>query len=216
MAWVEEVSFTWKGFGRRPAEVFLAVDREAEPDRERTSAADDTPEQLFALWHESIERARANVAAALETDGLDQPVTIGDDDQKANLRRPAPQAGVGPHRRWVDPHPAVHRPAPHLEPGHAVVPHVLVGLGRVDPQQQPTAVRGGDGQVSATQEGEAPEHRLLDARAVVRGQHAPDPVGEVLVVGHRARMPCQEAGATATARPRQRMIRVWSVQPLPS
>ena len=37
------------------------------------SAADDTPEQLYALWRGAVERSRAALAKALADGGLDQP-----------------------------------------------------------------------------------------------------------------------------------------------
>jgi hypothetical protein len=57
-------------------------------DWEFSSAADDTPEQLYALWDGAVERARARLAAALADGGLDQPVHVSfPDGQKASLRR---------------------------------------------------------------------------------------------------------------------------------
>ena len=53
-----------------------------------TSAADDTPEQLYALWDGAVERSRARLGAALADGGLDQPVHIAwPDGRHANLRR---------------------------------------------------------------------------------------------------------------------------------
>jgi hypothetical protein len=59
-----------------------------ENDWEFTSAADDTPEELYALWDEATERARATIAAALANGGLDQPAHISwPDGRHASLRR---------------------------------------------------------------------------------------------------------------------------------
>jgi hypothetical protein len=41
------------------------------------SAADDTPEHLYALWDGTIERSRARLDAALANGGLDQFVHLG-------------------------------------------------------------------------------------------------------------------------------------------
>jgi hypothetical protein len=49
-----------------------AVDWESDPDWDYRSAAEDTPEQLLALWRESVARSRAVVDGALSTGGLEQ------------------------------------------------------------------------------------------------------------------------------------------------
>ena len=57
-------------------------------DWDFTSAADDTPEQLYALWDGTVERSRARLDAALSNGGLDQPVHLATrDGRHANLRR---------------------------------------------------------------------------------------------------------------------------------
>jgi hypothetical protein len=52
-----------------------------------TSAADDSPDELYALYDSAVERSRTRLAAALERGGLDQPVHMGWDGRQANLRR---------------------------------------------------------------------------------------------------------------------------------
>ncbi len=53
-----------------------------------TSAANDTPEQLYALWDGAVERARARLDAALADGGLDQLVHLSwPDGRHASLRR---------------------------------------------------------------------------------------------------------------------------------
>jgi hypothetical protein len=42
---------------------FDAIDFDEDPDREWRTAADDSSENLMALWESSVERSRANVAA---------------------------------------------------------------------------------------------------------------------------------------------------------
>ena len=49
-----------------------AVDWKDDPDWEWHSAAEDSPEQLQAHWHEAVVRAREMVAKALAEGGLDQ------------------------------------------------------------------------------------------------------------------------------------------------
>jgi hypothetical protein len=57
-------------------------------DWEFTSAARDSPEQLYALWDEAVERSRARLGKALAGGGVDQLVHVsGPDGQHASLRR---------------------------------------------------------------------------------------------------------------------------------
>jgi uncharacterized protein DUF664 len=57
-------------------------------DWEFTSAAADSPEQLYAFWYDAVDRARARLAAALARGGLDQFVAVSDEHgQHASLRR---------------------------------------------------------------------------------------------------------------------------------
>ena len=57
-------------------------------DWEFTSAADDTPEQLYAIWDTTIARSRERLQAALATGGPEQPVQMGiPGGQHASLRR---------------------------------------------------------------------------------------------------------------------------------
>jgi hypothetical protein len=57
-------------------------------DWEFTSAADDSPAELYALYDGAVERARARVAACMAAGGLDQFVHVsGPDGRHANLRR---------------------------------------------------------------------------------------------------------------------------------
>jgi hypothetical protein len=55
---------------------------------EFTTAADDTPEQLYALWDDAVERSRGKLGAALADGGLGQLVhASGPDGAHASLRR---------------------------------------------------------------------------------------------------------------------------------
>jgi Protein of unknown function (DUF664) len=57
-------------------------------DWEFNSAANDKPEELYALWDGAVERSRARLAAAIADGGLDQPAHITwPDGQHASLRR---------------------------------------------------------------------------------------------------------------------------------
>jgi hypothetical protein len=57
-------------------------------DWEFTSAADDTPEQLYTLWENAVARSRARFDEAIARGGLDQLVHVATDDgEHASLRR---------------------------------------------------------------------------------------------------------------------------------
>jgi hypothetical protein len=68
----------WDGFGW-----------DGSTDWDFTSAAEDTPEQLYALWDGAVARSRARLGAALaDGGGLDQVVhRSGPDGQQFSLRR---------------------------------------------------------------------------------------------------------------------------------
>jgi Protein of unknown function (DUF664) len=59
-----------------------------DPDWDFTSAADDTPHELYAIWDDTVERSRTRLDAALAAGGLDQLVHLSwPDGRHANLRR---------------------------------------------------------------------------------------------------------------------------------
>jgi uncharacterized damage-inducible protein DinB len=68
---------------------FDAVDWKADPEWEWHSAAEDSPEELRALWEGAVERSRRRVAQALAGGGLDQ------------LARGAWPDGTAPSLRWI-------------------------------------------------------------------------------------------------------------------
>ncbi len=58
------------------------------PDWEFTSAADDTPEQLYATYDAAVARSRARIEAAIAEHGLDLTAAIHDEEgNHASLRR---------------------------------------------------------------------------------------------------------------------------------
>ena len=89
MALVEDDTFTRKIGGRAFGPPWNEVDWDADPDWEWHSAADDTPEELAALYRDAVARSRVVLDAALAGGGLDQPVTSMTDDEgrSPNLRR---------------------------------------------------------------------------------------------------------------------------------
>jgi hypothetical protein len=88
LALVEEYYSSAKLTGAPVGSPWDTADWEAEPDWEFTSAGEDTPEQLYALWDGAVERSRARFDAAIADGGLDQLVHVADaDDRHASLRR---------------------------------------------------------------------------------------------------------------------------------
>jgi uncharacterized damage-inducible protein DinB len=75
--------------GRDPQPMWEAADWDADPDWDWHPAAEDTPEQLRALWQDSVVRSRALVAEALADGGLGRPA-----------RRTWPD-GRTPSLRWI-------------------------------------------------------------------------------------------------------------------
>ena len=88
LAFVEDYYFALKLRGESPGPPWETVDWEATPGWDFHSAADDSPEELYALYDAAVERSRARLEAALSEGGLDQPVDItGPDGRNASLRR---------------------------------------------------------------------------------------------------------------------------------
>src|SRR6266699_6864859 len=65
LAYVEDAWFSRSLHGRDRQPPWDTVDWESDPDWDGHSAADDSPEQLHALWQDAISRSRALVAEAL-------------------------------------------------------------------------------------------------------------------------------------------------------
>jgi hypothetical protein len=88
LAAVEDYHFTMKMRGEPVGGPWEALGWDGSNDWEFTSAVDDTPEELYALWDGAVERSRACVGAALADGGLDQLVHVtAPDGQHASLRR---------------------------------------------------------------------------------------------------------------------------------
>jgi len=88
LALVEE-RYTIDFTGEAPGPPLDAADH-SNPDWAWRTAADDTPEALYALWNNAAEHSRTAMAAALARDGgLDQlaEFTTGEDGARPNLRR---------------------------------------------------------------------------------------------------------------------------------
>jgi uncharacterized damage-inducible protein DinB len=89
MAYVEDLWLSRWLHGRDPEPPWDTVDWKADPDWEWRSAAEDTPEQLFALWQDSVARSRSLLSEALADDGLEQ------------LARRTWPDGRAPSLRWI-------------------------------------------------------------------------------------------------------------------
>ncbi|MGW4524704.1 DinB family protein [Amycolatopsis sp. NPDC004378] len=72
LAYVEDQWFSRVLFGRAHTAPFDTVDWAANADWDWDSAADDTPEQLRALWEAAVARSRELTAKALENGDLSQ------------------------------------------------------------------------------------------------------------------------------------------------
>jgi hypothetical protein len=88
LAAVEDHSSTTKLSGAPIGAPWDASGWDGSNEWEFTSAADDTPDQLYALWDGAVERSRARLDKALVDGGLDQLVHMSwPDGRHASLRR---------------------------------------------------------------------------------------------------------------------------------
>ncbi len=88
LAAVEDYTFTFKLAGKPIGAPWDATNWDGSNEWEFTSAADDTPDQLYALWDGAVQRSHARLDAALADGGLDQLVHTGwPDGRHASLRR---------------------------------------------------------------------------------------------------------------------------------
>src|SRR2546421_1937426 len=88
LAAMEDYMFTTKLRGEPIGAPWDATGWGGSNDWEFSSAADDAPEYLYALWDGAVERSRARLDAALAGGGLDQLVhASGPDGRHASLRR---------------------------------------------------------------------------------------------------------------------------------
>jgi hypothetical protein len=87
LARVEDQMFGAKLSGAPAGAPWNAADWAADPDWDFSSAASDTPEQLYALWDAAVEESRARLGAALADGGPDQLVHVSWDGHHLSLRR---------------------------------------------------------------------------------------------------------------------------------
>jgi len=88
LALIEDYYFTTKLRGAPIGEPWASFGEGRGDDWEFTTAADDAPQTLYALWDGAVDRSRARVAAALATGDLGQPIhAAAGDGTHASLRR---------------------------------------------------------------------------------------------------------------------------------
>ncbi len=87
LAFVEDYTFTTKMKGGPPGEPWESTFQFTD-DWVFLSAADDTPDELYTLWDDAVERSHTRLHAALADGGFDQLVDIHDDEGRhPSLRR---------------------------------------------------------------------------------------------------------------------------------
>ena len=87
LAFMEDTNFSWPGRGRTVAP-WESGDWGADPDWVWHSAAENSPEQLMALWREAVARSRVVVAEVFADGGLDHRARfILPDGRSPSLRR---------------------------------------------------------------------------------------------------------------------------------
>ena len=89
LAYVEADWFSESLHGRDRKPPWDTVDWKADPDWEWHSAAQDTPEQLFALWRDAVASSRSRVTEAMADGGL------------GRLARRTWPDGSAPSLRWI-------------------------------------------------------------------------------------------------------------------
>jgi uncharacterized damage-inducible protein DinB len=78
LAWVEELYFQDRLANRQAMAPFDQLDPDSDWDHWAwTTAADDSPDALRALWVEAVHRSRAALAEALSRGGLEQTTSSG-------------------------------------------------------------------------------------------------------------------------------------------
>jgi Protein of unknown function (DUF664) len=88
LALLEDYVFTTKLTGDPIGAPWDGLGSDGSDDWEFTSAADDSPEQLYALWAGAVERSRGRLDAALADGGLEKLAHVsGHDGRHASLRR---------------------------------------------------------------------------------------------------------------------------------
>jgi hypothetical protein len=87
LALVEDWWFVQGLYGRPASQPWNAIDWDADPDWDWRTAADDSPDELRALWQDSVSRSRDLVAQAQSDGGFDRlSDRVWSDGRTPNLR----------------------------------------------------------------------------------------------------------------------------------
>jgi Protein of unknown function (DUF664) len=88
LAVVEDYTFTHKLRGEPMGSPWEETGWDGSDDWDFTSAAEDTPQALYALWDGAVERSRSRLEQALRDGGLDQLAHVSNEQgDHASLRR---------------------------------------------------------------------------------------------------------------------------------
>ena len=88
LALVEDFHFATRLSGDSPGEPWESTYQRDVADWPFISAADHTPEELYALWDGAVERSRTRLDAAMADGGLDQLIhEAWPDGRRSSLRR---------------------------------------------------------------------------------------------------------------------------------
>ena len=88
LAAVEDFTMTRKLRGEDMGQPWTSFGYDGSNDWEFSSAAQDSPEELYALYDGAVERTRSRIMDALANGGLDQPAhAASDEGEHASLRR---------------------------------------------------------------------------------------------------------------------------------
>ena len=88
LALVEAEKFVIMLLGESPGAPWDQIDWDANPEWPWTSATDDSPDELMAIWQDAIARSREITAQVLAEGGLDSPTDYTTPDgQSPNFRR---------------------------------------------------------------------------------------------------------------------------------
>jgi Protein of unknown function (DUF664) len=88
LAWVEDERTSVWLLGQPIGSPWDAADFDSDPDWDWHTAADDSPEELYALWRGAVERSRAATAQVLASGDLSQPSKFRTRSGRSpNLRR---------------------------------------------------------------------------------------------------------------------------------
>ncbi len=89
LAYIEDHWFSHRIHGNQRLAIWNDDHWDADPDWEWTSAAQDSPEDLRALWQSAVSRSRELLSETLAQGGLDQPARLNLPD------------GRTPSVRWI-------------------------------------------------------------------------------------------------------------------